>query len=143
MDEPLWCLAGSFHLAATWSMVGLIWFVQCVHYPLFDHVGKEQFAQYEQAHTHLTTTVVAPLMLIEAVTAVVLTSSLAPWTWLNLGLLALLWASTAFVQIPCHERLRRGFDAATHRRLVRSNWLRTSLWTFRSILVSAMLSLGS
>lgn len=27
------------HAAATWAMVGLVWFVQVVHYPLFAQVG--------------------------------------------------------------------------------------------------------
>jgi|YNPBryunderm2012_1023409.scaffolds.fasta_scaffold35492_2 hypothetical protein len=140
MDDGFLRLASSIHLAATWSMIGLIWFVQRVHYPLFHRVGVEQFAEYEQAHTRLTTSIVAPLMLIEAATALVLMSSLAPWTWLNFGLLTMIWGSTAIVQIPCHQRLRQGFDAMTHRRLVRSNWLRTTLWTVRGLLVSTMLA---
>lgn len=57
------------HLAATLSMVGLIWFVQIVHYPLFAYVGAEKFIAYEAAHARLTTWVVAPPMLTEALTA--------------------------------------------------------------------------
>ncbi len=38
------------HLAATAAMTGLIWFVQVVHYPLFDLVGRAQFVGYEAAH---------------------------------------------------------------------------------------------
>ena len=32
------------HLAATLYMVGVIWFVQVVHYPLFARAGAEGFA---------------------------------------------------------------------------------------------------
>ena len=32
------------HLAATLFMVGVIWFVQVVHYPLFAKVGATAFA---------------------------------------------------------------------------------------------------
>jgi hypothetical protein len=39
------------HLAATAAMVGLIWFVQVVHYPLFASVGADEFVAYENAHT--------------------------------------------------------------------------------------------
>jgi hypothetical protein len=60
------------HAAATLSMTGLIWFVQVVHYPLMARVGRVGFADYEAAHTRRTTWVVAPPMLIEGFTAVVL-----------------------------------------------------------------------
>ena len=37
------------NLAATWFMVGLIWFVQVVHYPLFAAVpAGEPFAAYHR-----------------------------------------------------------------------------------------------
>ena len=52
--------------AATLPMVGLIWFVQIVHYPLFGEVGHDRFADYERNHQNRTTLVVAPLMLVEA-----------------------------------------------------------------------------
>ena len=58
--------------AATFWMVGLIWFVQVVHYPLFSKVGAEGFAAYEASHASRTTWVVAPPMLIEVVTSVLL-----------------------------------------------------------------------
>ena len=34
---------------STLPMVGLVWLVQVVHYPLFDHVGRDEFASYERA----------------------------------------------------------------------------------------------
>jgi hypothetical protein len=53
------------HLAATLFMVGVIWFVQVVHYPLFSRAGSEKFAIYSEAHSRLTTYVVGPPMLVE------------------------------------------------------------------------------
>jgi hypothetical protein len=61
-----------------------------------------------------------------------------PWLVVGLVLLAGIWLSTALVQAPIHGRLARGFDPALHRRLVRSNWVRTGLWTMRG-LVAAIL----
>ena len=60
------------HLAATLFMVGVIWFVQVVHYPLFAKVGSEGFAPYSKTHSRLTSYVVGPPMLLEAATAIVL-----------------------------------------------------------------------
>ena len=54
---------------STIAMVGLVWFVQVVHYPLMERVGKDEFCRYERDHQTRTTMVVAPLMLTEAVTA--------------------------------------------------------------------------
>jgi hypothetical protein len=52
------------HLAATLFMIGVIWFVQVVHYPLFSRVGPEKFSLYSEAHSRLTTYVVGPPMLV-------------------------------------------------------------------------------
>jgi hypothetical protein len=125
------------HLAVTLFMTGVIWFVQIVHYPLFRFVGNSEFARYEAAHIFWTTWVVAPPMLTELTTAVLLLLFKPKGIsdgilWLNLALLSAIWLSTAFLQVPCHQRLSQGFDAATHHRLVVTNWLRTVCWTVRS-----------
>ncbi|MCG5054703.1 MAG: hypothetical protein KA712_17210 [Myxococcales bacterium] len=128
------------HAAATLAMTGLIWFVQLVHYPLFAFVGEDAFARYEAHHQTRTTWIVAPLMLAELATAVLLVivppAGVSPLTArVALGLLALVWLSTAAWQVPLHRRLARGFDAPQIRTLVRSNWLRTLAWTARAALV--------
>lgn len=128
------------HLAATLVMVGVIWVVQIVHYPLFSGVGVEGFAAYEARHTRLITWVVGPPMLIEAATAALLLwrrpADIPAWAvWGGAALLAAIWISTATLQVPRHTRLGLGFDAAAHRALVLSNWLRTVLWTARGALV--------
>jgi hypothetical protein len=130
-------------LFSTVFMVGLIWFVQIVHYPLFGMVGRERFAEYERRHQQQTTVVVAPLMLLEAMTATLLVlwrpDGVAVWLpWAGLGLVAVVWGSTFFWQVPAHEKLAEAFDPNTHRRLVRSNWLRTAVWTARGLLVCGM-----
>lgn len=134
------------NLVSTWYMVGLIWMVQIVHYPLFAKVGSEQFVGYQISHQSLTTLVVGPPMLIEIATAVLLIwirpAAVPAWmVFAALGLLAIVWASTAFLQVPCHDKLTNGFDASVHSQLVLSNWIRTVGWTARGILVTWMLAL--
>ncbi len=131
MQQPI---LFALQLAATLYMTGLIWFVQVVHYPLFQRVGADQFLAYEQAHTRLTTYVVAPVMLLELATAVLLAFAqprYGVW-WLNLGGLGLLWASTFFIQVPLHTALSQAPDLAAMQRLATSNWIRTALWTLRA-----------
>ena len=128
------------HLGATLALVGVIWVVQVVHYPLFAGVGAEGWAAYEAAHQSRITLVVGPLMVAELVTAVwlVLDRPAALPTWavvLGAVLVGVLWASTAFLQVPLHNALGGAFDADAHGRLVATNWLRTVAWTARGGLV--------
>jgi len=130
------------HAAATLAMVGLIWFVQVVHYPLFGRVRPEDFPRYARSHQRRTTWVVGPLMLIEAGTGIwlLVASSLPAWQpWAGLALLGVIWASTVCIQVPLHSRLAAAFDPSAHCALVRTNWLRTAAWTARGALVLLML----
>jgi hypothetical protein len=88
------------HVAATLFMVGVIWFVQVVHYPLFSRVGPEKFSLYSEAHSRLTTYVVGPPMLVEAATALLLVFRRPEGVPLaaaliGLALVAAVWFSTA------------------------------------------------
>jgi hypothetical protein len=124
----------------TLFMVGVIWFVQVVHYPLFSRVGEAAFAEYERHHTRRTGWVVVVPMLLELGTAVATAGYVGgALAWCGLGLLAVAWVSTAFWQVPAHRRLEGGFDAVTHRRLVRTNWVRTVAWSIRGVIACALL----
>ena len=131
------------HAAATWAMVGLIWMVQVVHYPLFADVGPDRFTRYEARHRARISWVVGPLMGVEGVTALVLVvhhPGLPLWLPLvGIALLGVIHASTVFLQVPDHERLSGGWDPGTGGRLVRTNWIRTAGWTARGAVAAAML----
>jgi hypothetical protein len=133
------------HVTATLFMCGVIWFVQVVHYPLFERVGTTQFTAYENAHRDLITWVVIPPMLIEGLTAVLLLWQRpqgieAKSLWIGLALLVMIWLSTWLVQVPQHNRLTQGFSPHAHRLLVLSHWIRTFGWSARSVLVLLMLA---
>ena len=123
----------AIHAAATWALLGLIWTVQVVHYPLFAQVGADAFRDYHARHMLRITFLVAPLMLVEVATAVLLLIRCArePWLLASLAPLLLIWASTWRMQVPLHESLSNGFDVAVHRKLVASNWWRTGAWSVR------------
>jgi len=122
------------HAAATWAMTGLIWFVQLVHYPLFSRADRGHFAGFATEHQRRTGWVVVPLMLTEAgtATALLLSPPSPALAWLGWVLLASIWLSTAFVQVPLHRRLTGGWDPRAARRLVATNWWRTVAWTVRA-----------
>jgi hypothetical protein len=159
-DPAAWRWLLLVHAASTWFMTGLIWFVQVVHYPLFGGVGAAAFTEYERVHQRRTTWVVAPVMLIELVTAVsiavaaiqrranagafnapaVEATYLAQLAVAGLVLLGVVWVSTWALQVPAHVRLANGFDVGTHRRLVVSNWVRTLGWSVRGAMAFMMLA---
>jgi hypothetical protein len=131
--------------AATLFMTGLIWFVQIVHYPLFNAVSAERFAAYEARHSNLTTFVVIVPMVVELLASFVLLwqrpGGIALWQrWLGLALVGVIWFSTAFLQVPQHSILGQGFNERAYQTLVQSNWIRTIAWTLRSALVLYWLS---
>lgn len=132
------------HAVVTWFMVGVIWFVQVVHYPLMGNVGEERFRLYALAHQRRTMWVVAPVMGVEAACAVLIafdesggTAELA-LKWTGAGLLAVIWLSTYAVQVPLHEQLAKGFTEAGWRRLLKTNWVRTIAWTLRGGVAAAL-----
>ncbi len=125
------------NLACALFLTGLIWFVQIVHYPLFERLGPADFAMYAEAHASLTGRVVGPAMVLELAASLLLAAS-APAglstrsLWLLAGMTLAIWISTFLVQVPLHERLRHGWDREAWRQLVASNWIRTVLWTGRA-----------
>ncbi|MFG0284903.1 MAG: hypothetical protein ACF8R7_10820 [Phycisphaerales bacterium JB039] len=133
----------ALHALATVFMTGLIWFVQVVHYPLFAGVGSDGLGPYCERHQRLTTLVVGPAMLVELATACALVALLEgseqTLALAGLGLLVVIWLSTALVQVPCHRRLLGGRDEALVRRLVAGNWVRTVCWSVRAGIALALM----
>jgi len=128
------------HVFTTIFMTGIVWFVQIVHYPLFRAIGSDRFTAYERQHVKFAGYVIAPVMLIELLTGITLIiieeSSLF---WINLGLLGLIWLSTLFIQVPLHRRLSQDYSLSMISDLVGTNWIRTILWTARSMILLLIL----
>lgn len=120
-------------------LVGLIWVIQVVHYPLFDHADPNRFVAFAAAHSMRISWVVMPLMLAEVALTIALLAR-RPATLssasvaLGAVLLLVVWLSTFALQVPQHAVLTRGFDPDAHQRLVTTNWLRTFAWSARGLL---------
>ena len=128
-------------VATTWAMTGIIWFVQLVQYPGFARVDTASFPAFHAHHSSSISVIVAPLMIAEAISCVAflwapLRVQTPAQVWLGIGLVAFIWASTFFLQVPAHGQLASGFDEGTWRTLVRTNWLRTIAWSARAGLVT-------
>ena len=136
-SEQGWLIA---HFGCTLFMVGLIWFVQVVHYPLFAYVGRDAFSLYSQLHQYWTTWVVIGPMLGEVLTLGMILYCrperiASPYFGIATICLVVVWISTAAVQVPLHARLLASYDEAVIQKLVSTNWIRTVAWSLRGVVI--------
>ena len=131
------------HVAATMAMVGLIWTVQVVHYPLFENVGAEAYPEYQSRHIdRIGALLVVPWGLegLSIVALLVLAKDRATRGLAIAGaaLMGLILLVTMIWAAPVHGDLLDGFDADRHDTLMVSNFVRTLLWTARGGVAVAM-----
>ena len=95
---------------ATAVMVGVIWFVQVVHYPLLAQFGSTQSIAVAEQHQQRTGYVVGLPMLVEGLSTLWLLARtpdgvavLLPWV--NAVLLAVALGSTILVSVPLHAKM--------------------------------------
>ncbi len=129
---------------ATCVMVGVIWFVQRVHYPLLALVGTERAVMVAEQHQRRTGQVVAVPMGAEGVTTLVLlfsrpaeVSLILPW--IGALLLAVALVCTVFLSVPLHGKMATDPSTDIGARLVKTNWPRTIAWSLRAAVGAAML----
>ena len=131
------------HVFLTLFMLGVIWFVQLLHYPLLSLIEGENFCLYERCHFHRMIYVISIPMLVEFVTGWWLLYEKIPvgsvgLLRINAGLLTLIWISSLCLQVPMHVKLIKSFDIHAYRHLVSTNWIRTVAWTVRSLLLGSL-----
>ena len=125
-------------------MVGVIWFVQLVHYPLLALIGVDRAPEIASEHQKRTGWVVGAPMAAEGVTTLWLlvqrpdgVNFLFPWV--AAVLLAVALGCTVFLSVPLHEKMANYPDENVGKRLVLTNWPRTAAWTLRGALTFVML----
>lgn len=125
------------NLCATFFMTGLIWFVQVVHYPGYEHISRSSFQDYHQRHIIRTGLVVIPPMVTELTTSIWLVWSFQQFRMFNtagLCLVVAIWGSTFFLQARYHQLLQRDYAKSVVLKLVNTNWIRTLSWSLKTIL---------
>jgi hypothetical protein len=132
------------NIVASWTMVGVIWFVQVVHYPLLSVVPVESAASVAVEHQRRTGWVVMIPMTVEGVTTLLLLGMVpegVAWfvPWLAGLPLAVALLATVLLSVPRHARMAANPDASVGRELVTTNWVRTIAWSLRGVVTAAML----
>ncbi|MFM8815415.1 MAG: hypothetical protein ACKOE0_05320, partial [Actinomycetes bacterium] len=125
------------HLAATLFMVGLIWTIHYVHYPLFADVGESTYVSFQAAHVERIGKLLFVPWLTEGVTLLgILTLAFLggnqSWripTVINGVAMAVVLVISGFWSAPAHGKLADGFDASVHDQLMTANLIRTLAWT--------------
>ena len=130
---------GIVHLVATWFMVGLIWTIHVVHYPLFAYVGPDEYVAFQAKHVRRIGMVLLVPWAVEGICILALLVMAMRSKSRALLLPALLGAAamgvvlimSGFFSAPAHGELADGFDADVHADLMRADLIRTIAWTMR------------
>ena len=113
------------------AMVTLIWMVQLVVYPSFRSIGPDRFHDWHLQYMKTISRIVIPLMFLQALCHGGL-SVLQPsiMQWIATAALVGAWIVTFTLSVPCHQALQQsGYQMETIDRLIKTNWLRTLLWS--------------
>jgi len=125
------------HLAATWFMVGLIWTIHTVHYPLFAEVGADAYIGFQSSHVERIGRLLLIPWLLEGVSAAALLVAadrgIRRSAFVGAVAMAIVLVISGFWSAPAHGELADGFDATVHGRLMDANLVRTLAWTVRGI----------
>ncbi len=135
------------NFVATATMVGVIWFVQWVHYPLLVTTAADNpmdaASQVAREHQRRTGQVLAVPMAVEGFSTLGLlisrpdaVSFVLPW--FGAASLAVALGSTVLLSVPLHAKLATNPTADIARRLVVTNWPRTIAWSVRGAICTTM-----
>lgn len=124
------------HFLASAIMTGVIWVIQLIHYPAFKYIEPSKSKIFHDFHTDVISFFVAPLMIVELGTSIFLVRSYGGYGLYVFVITIFIWLSTFILQVPLHRRLAKEWERATIDRLIQTNWLRTGLWTLKTLIVS-------
>lgn len=130
-------------------MVGLIWTIHVVHYPLFAKVGEANYVAFQAEHVDRIGSLLLVPWLTEGLTLLGV-SAMAflggrrelrlPAAIGSVGMAVVLVIS-GFWSAPAHGELADGFDASVHARLMDANLVRTLAWTVCGVAATWVLAL--
>ncbi len=130
-------------------MVGLIWTIHVVHYPLFAEVGDATYVAFQSAHVDRIGKLLFVPWLTEGITLVALLwlafiagrRELRTPVMIGAIAMAVVLVISGFWSAPAHGELMDGFDSAVHGRLMTANLIRTLAWSVRGVTAVWILAL--
>jgi len=118
-------------------MVGLIWTIHYVHYPLFAYVGESTYISFQAEHVARIGRLLFVPWLTEGITllgilALAFLGGRKDWrvpAVINGAAMAVVLVISGFWSAPAHAKLADGFDKSVHDQLMTVNLIRTLAWS--------------
>ncbi len=122
-------------------LVGIILITQFVNYPLFKKIDQN-FETIHKEYTKKMGYLVAPIMILEAVTVFLIYIYFPRSNTLTLilCLTIIIWASTFFIQVPIHKKISFKKDSKKVNKLITTNYIRTISWCSKLYLSMLLVS---
>ena len=124
------------HIIVTAMLVSIIWIIQVLHYPTFRYIESNIESEFHRFHTRSISFIVGPLMVIELLMASInLYIDLEVVSTILFVIVIIIWLSTFLIQVPIHNKLSSNYDQSLVNRLIKTNWIRTSCWTTKFLIM--------
>ena len=127
-----------FHFFLTFFMTGIIWLIQLIHYPSFSFIDKNMYSKFQTFHMNRISFLVGPIMILELLSGFYLLLffySESNFFVINFILNILILNMTIIVFATIHKKLIEGFKFSLFAKLISMNWIRTILWSMKSIFI--------
>ncbi len=118
-------------------MVGVSLITHFVTYPSFKLIKSITFSEFHKSYTKKMLFIVAPVMILELISSLLLVIFDISDNHTEIGLLIILiliWLLTFFNIVPIHNKLTVNYNKDLNQKLIKLNGLRTILWILKLIL---------
>ena len=118
-------------------MVGVSLITHFVTYPSFKLIKSSIFSEFHKSYTNKMLLIVAPVMILELISSILLVIFDVSDNDTETGLLItliLIWFLTFFAIVPIHNKLAVNYTKDLNQKLIKYNGFRTALWIIKLIL---------
>ena len=118
-------------------MVGISLITHFVTYPSFKLIKSSIFSEFHKSYTNKMLLIVAPVMILELISSILLVILDVSDNDTETGLLItliLIWFLTFFAIVPIHNKLAVNYTKDLNQKLIKYNGFRTILWIIKLIL---------
>ena len=125
-----------FQIVINVYLLGVIIMTQFITYPTFLIIDKNSFNKYHRKYVNIISIIVAPAMVLEITSLIVLVYLSKDFLLVkSLILLLFIWLTTFIIMVPSHNILSRKNDSKEIKKLININWVRTFLWSVKLIVM--------
>ena len=125
-----------FQIVINVYLLGVIIMTQFITYPTFLIIDKNSFNKYHRKYVNIISIIVAPAMVLEITSLIVLVYLSKDFLLVkSLILLLCIWLTTFIIMVPSHNILSIKNDSKEIKKLININWVRTFLWSVKLIVM--------